>query len=172
MAAPRFLALIAGGYRQVVAAQVGGSGSPEMIVATNASGVIDPSFFGANVGPDIVVVPASEALSAGASVNLWVNSGATNARNSDASQPDGGKPCDGFVLAAVASGGMASVYRNGLNTSKTGLSPGLDYYLDPATPGGVTSTPPSTAGQTLQKVGKAITATSLDFQPQPFIGLH
>ena len=172
MAAPRFLALVAGGLRQVVAAAVGGAGSAEMVVSTNTSGVIDPSFFGPGIGPNIITVPASEALSAGAAVNLWVNGGATNARNSDASQADGGKPCDGFVLAAVSSGSTASVYRNGLNTSKTGLSPGLDYYLDPATPGGVTSTPPTTAGQTLQKVGKAITATSLDFQPQPFIGLH
>lgn len=172
MAAPRFLALFSGGFRQVVAAAVGGAGSSEMIVSTNASGVIDPSFFGANVGPDIVVVPASEALSAGDMVNIWVNGSAANARKADASQADGGKPCDGFVLAAVASGASATVYRNGLNTSKTGLSPGLDYYLDPATPGGITATPPTTANQTLQKVGKAITATSIDIQPQPFVGLH
>ena len=172
MAAPRFLALVAGGFRQVVAAALGGAGSAEMIVSTNTSGVIDPSFLPAGIGSDIVTIPASEALSAGSLVNIWTNSGVANARNADASQADGGKPCDGFVLVAVASGATANVYRNGLNTAKTGLSPGLDYYLDPATPGGITTTAPTAANQTLQKVGKAISATSIDIQPQPFVGLH
>lgn len=170
MAAPRFLQKLGSGFQEVVATVLGGAGNGEKIVSTNTSGVLDPSLFPAGIGADIVTVPASEALAAGAAVNLWANSGATNARNADGSVANGGKKIDGFVVAAVASGATAIVYRNGLNTGLTGLSPGLDYYLG-TTAGTFTTTAPSAAGQTLQYAGKAITATSLDVQPGPFVGL-
>lgn len=170
MAAPRFLQKLAGGFQEVVATVLGGAGNGEKIVSTNVSGLLDISLFPAGIGADVVTVPASEALAAGAAVNLWTNAGATNARNADASTATGGKKLDGFVIAAVASGASATVYRNGLNTGLSGLTPGADYYLG-TTAGTFTATPPSAAGQTLQYAGKAITATSLDVQPGPFVGL-
>ena len=95
---------------------------------------------------------------------------ASPSSGSEASTATGGKKLDGFVIAAVASGASATVYRNGLNTGLSGLTPGADYYLG-TTAGTFTATPPSAAGQTLQYAGKAITATSLDVQPGPFVGL-
>ncbi len=170
MAAPRYVTTVPGGFQQVATNPLGGAGSAETVVSRNASGVIDISNFPAGLGADIVSVPASEALSAGAMVNLYSNAGATNARNADASVASGGKKVSGFVLAAVSASATAAVYRNGLNTSQTGLTPGADYYLA-ATPGGITATAPTTAGQTQQYVGTAITATSIDIQPAPFVGI-
>jgi hypothetical protein len=154
----------------VAATPLGGAGNAEKVISTNAAGVLDITLFPAGIGADIVSVPASESLAAGAVVNLFTNAGATNARNADGSVASGGKKVSGFVLSAVASGATAAVYRNGLNTSQTGLTPGADYYLA-TTPGGITLTPPTTAGQTQQYVGTAISATSIDIQPAPFVGI-
>ncbi|MGX5777505.1 hypothetical protein [Methylorubrum zatmanii] len=85
------------------------------------------------------MVPASEALAAGAQVNLWSNGGVLSARNADASAANGGKRSDGFVIGAVSSGASATVYRSGgPNTGLSGLTVSADYYL--GTGGQVTAT--------------------------------
>ena len=117
-----------------------------------------------------IPVPASENLAAGALVNLYTASGVVTARNADASVSSGGKKVSGFVISAVASGGTAAVYRTGLNTSVSNLSPGADYYLG-TSPGTLTTTPPSASGQTQQYVGVAISATSIDIEPASFVGI-
>ncbi len=43
-----------------------------------------------------------------------------------------------------------------------GLSPGTVYYLDPATPGKITATPPSSVGQYVVRIGLALSTTELD----------
>lgn len=43
----------------------------------------------------------------------------------------------------------------------TGLSPGDVYYLDPTTPGNITPTQPSTAGQFVVVLGRALSPTEL-----------
>ncbi|MCJ2072413.1 hypothetical protein MKK75_27085 [Methylobacterium sp. J-030] len=168
MAAPKFLQAIAGVVTSVTAAVLGGAGSANQLVATNASGLIDPSFLPAGQGADIVTAPASEALSAGALVNLWSNAGALAARNADSSSASGGKKISGFVLAAVAQGGTASVYRSGPNTAVTGLTPGSDYWLGAA--GAAASSPDTASGHTTQYAGTATAAGVLDVQPGAPIG--
>lgn len=173
MAAPKYLARVNGVATSRSAAAVGGASSIETVVSTNTSGVIDASFLPAGIGMDIVVVPASEALSAGAQVNLYQSNGTgnpTNARNADSATGAAGKRTDGFVLTAVASGNNASVYRSGMNTALTGLTPGLDYWMGAS--GAVTSTiPPETAGTTAQRLGKAVNATTLDEQIEPPVAI-
>lgn len=169
MPAPRFLINVPGGLQQVAASATGGVGNEEKVVSTNNAGVLDPSLFPAGIGKDIVTIPASEALAAGDSVNIHVVSGAARVRKSDSATANGGKKADGFVLSVYASGGLAQVYRSGLNSSLTGLSPGLDYYMGPS--GTVTTVAPTAAGQTQQFLGKAISATTLDVQIAPFVGL-
>lgn len=167
MAAPRYNTLTNGVTQNVAAATVA---TPNAVLATGSGGTIDPSFLPAGVGQDIVIVPASEAISAGAIVNLYTNSGATNARNADSGTANGGKKAAGFALAGAASGASVSVYRSGMNTALTGLSPGADYYL--STAGGVTTTPTTTSGTTSQYIGTAISATVLDVQVQQPIGIN
>lgn len=166
MAAPKYLARVNGVSTSMSAVEVGGAGAPEKIVATGPSGTIDASFLPAGIGMDIVVVPASEALSAGAQVNLYQSTGTgnpTNARNADSATGAAGKRVDGFVLTSVASGNNASVYRSGMNTALTGLTPGLPYWLGAS--GAATATiPPETSGTTAQRLGVAINATTLDEQ--------
>lgn len=162
MAAPKYLALSNGRPTENYAVETGGVGNAERVVALTAAGTLDPSVFPAGVGTDMLVVPASEALAAGNLVNLWVNAGVESARKADGSTT--GKAADGFVLSAFASGASATIYRSGQNTAVTGLTIG-DAWLSATTPGGVQAAPPTGSGQTVQKVGKAITATLADIQP-------
>lgn len=48
-----------------------------------------------------------------------------------------------------------------------GLTPGSQYYLDPATAGKLTLAATSTTGQYLARIGQAISATELDIRIDP-----
>jgi hypothetical protein len=67
----------------------------------------------------------------------------------------------GFVIETVLSGSTARVRTAGKITT-SGLTPGATYYVDPATPGGITSTRPVTANQFMVPVGVAASATELE----------
>jgi hypothetical protein len=112
-------------------------------------------------------ITASEALSAGNLCNIYTNSGAANVRKANAT--DATKPANCFVLASVASSAGATVYFAGqIITGLSSLTPGTTYYLD-ITGGAITATPPSTAGNVVQEVGVALSATSLMFNPRAMI---
>lgn len=187
MAAPRYLALVSGVKRLIAAiTSSAGAADAEKIVATNTSGVLDDSIInaattGANKtakfradgtldpsvlptgsGTDSATLPASEALSAGDFVNLWDNAGTTNVRKADAAAE--GKRADGFVLEAVTSGANALVYFEGRNTQLSGLTGGTTLYLSASAPGTATSTAPSTAGNVVQELGRAYSATAANVE--------
>ena len=65
------------------------------------------------------------------------------------------------VLAAVASGASATVYFNGTNTAVTGATPGNVFLA--TTAGSFTSTAPSGAGNVVQYIGCAVSATAINF---------
>ncbi len=136
----------------------GGANANE-VVALSSTGYLDNSVMPPGIGADTLSVIASESLSAGAFVALWNNAGALNVRNADCTAT--GKEARGFVLAAVTSGQSATVYREGHNTSLSGLTVGSDYWL--STVGGTTTTPPSASGNVTQYLGIADSATSIDF---------
>ena len=114
------------------------------------------------IGADSKILPASENLAAGDLVNVWTDTGTAKARKADATVA--GKEANGFVLAAVTLGQNATVYFDGTNTQLSGLTPGAVYYLS-TTAGGVTTTPPSGSGNVVQRVGRAVSATELTFEP-------
>ena len=143
MSAPKYLKNVSGVITEQAASE---SSASEVIVATNSSGQIDISF-----------MPSGINL-----VNIYNNAGTANCRKADGSTT--GKIAHGFVLASVSSGGTATVYLSGLNTSVTGLTPGQAFLSD-STPGASTATAPTTAGHTVQKVGIAVSATALQFDP-------
>jgi hypothetical protein len=165
MAAPKYLKNVNGVLTEQAASESSGS---EVIVATNSSGQIDISFMPTGIGPDTVSILASEALSAGDFVNIYDNSGTPNCRKADASTT--GKEAHGFVLASVSSGGTATVYLAGLNTQVTGATAG-NVFLSDSTPGGFTSTAPSTSGHIVQNIGNAVAATKIQFDPDLVIVL-
>lgn len=193
MAAPRFLANIAGRIKMIAAiASSAGAGDADKIPATNASGVLDPtivnavntsagagdggklpqldstgrlddSFMPVGIGADVKVLPTSENLAAGDLVNVYDSAGTATARKADATSE--GKEAHGFVLAGSTSPANATVYMEGTLTGLTSLTPGARQYLDTATAGGRTETAPTSAGNVSQYVGVAISATEISFEP-------
>lgn len=137
-----------------------GAGDAGKIVALSGDGRLDPSVMPAGIGADVATVVASENLSAGDFVNIWDDAGSVKVRKADSSSA--GYEADGFVLDAVTSGQNASVYFEGRNTGKSGLTIGARYYLGAT--GGVTTTPPSAGGNVVQFLGRAISATAITFE--------
>src|SRR3990172_570831 len=125
MAAKRYLALLSGRIKQVVAT----------IVSTGAP----------NDG-DILALDATGKV-----------------RKADATAE--GKEAHGFVLAAYLAAVSATVYLENTNTSIAGATGGTRYYLS-TTPGSFTATPPAAAGNVVQPIGQALSATEIEFEPQ------
>jgi hypothetical protein len=148
---------------KIVSAGAGDSGK---VVQLDAAGRIDTTVLPVGIGADTAVVTTSEALAAGDYVNIWNSSGA-KARKADATVA--GKEAHGFILAAVGSGGSATVYFEGTNTGVTGQTPGVVFLSTTAGLG--TPTAPSGSGNVAQRVGFATSATAVNFHSAPPIVL-
>ena len=171
MAAKKFLRIVSGIFTEIAGVVTSaGAGNAGDIVALDDTGRIDLSVLPTGVGAEVVVVPASEAISDGDLVNIWSDGGTAKARRADASTT--GKEANGFVLSGFAGGASATVYLSSqVNTHRSGLTAGSRYWLSDSTPGGITDTPPTGAGKTSQIVGKASAAGTLIFNPEPAIAL-
>lgn len=146
-----------------------GAGDAGKITKLDSAGKLDMSMMPVGLGAETDQITASEALAAGDFVNIWANSG-VKCRKADASTA--GKKADGFVLSAVSSAATATVYRiSQSNTQLTGMTPGAVQYLSQSTAGGHVEVCPSTAGQVVQILGIARSATELIFAPGPAITL-
>lgn len=142
-----------------------GAGDAGKVVQLDAAGRIDSTMMPVGIGADTAAITTSEALAAGDLVNIHNSSGA-KARKADATTS--GKEAHGFVLSAFGSGVSATVYFEGTNTAVTGLTPGPQFLA--ITAGGATATAPSAAGNVVQRVGIAISATALNFEAgQPIV---
>lgn len=71
----------------------------------------------------------------------------------------------GFCQAAALSGADVKVSTGGLRKNFSGLTPGVQYYADPSTPGAITATKPTTVGQWAVPIGVPRSATQLDINP-------
>lgn len=143
-----------------------GAGDSGKVVALDGAGRIDSTMMPVGVGADTQVVIASEALAAGDFVNIWNSTGA-KVRKADAAVA--GKEAHGFVLAGVASAGNATVYFEGTNTAVTTQTPGTVFLS--ITAGIATTTAPTAAGNVVQRIGFATSATTINFHSQPPITL-
>jgi len=112
-------------------------------------------------------VTASETLAAGDMVNLHTVTGALRVQKADGSGTT--KPINGYVRSAITSGATGTVYSLGIVSGLTGLTPGGDCWLSQTTAGAVTQTAPNeaTTGKTIQMAGKAVSASTMLFQPGP-----
>lgn len=146
-----------------------GAGDASKVAQTDGTGRFAESLMPLGFGADVVELEASENLSAGDLINIFDDTGTAKARKADASAI--GTKAVGFLLATVTSGQTATVYFSRLNDQLTGLSIGATYWLS-ETAGAITTTPPTGAGVISQKVGTAVNATTLAFEPaQPVIQL-
>jgi hypothetical protein len=78
----------------------------------------------------------------------------------------------GLVYAAsIATTASGNIYvDSGTRVSGfSGLTPGAPVYLSAATAGALTQTAPSTAGQVMAQVGLALSASVIEFDPEPAI---
>lgn len=162
MPASKFLALVGGRIREVIATVTsGGVVDDGKIVALGSDGRLDSSVLPVGVGIETKSIQASENLGAGNLVNIW-NSGGGEFRVRKADATAAGKEAQGFVLSSVTSGQTAQVYLEGTVTGLSGLTPGR-YYLS-TTPGEITQTPPSNSNNVVQYVGNAVSSSELTFE--------
>lgn len=148
-----------------------GAGNAGDIPALDAAGKLDLSLMPTGVGPDVQVIEAGEALDAGDFVNIYDDTGPT-VRKADASAANAGEIAHGFVLDNYALGAPATVYFEGSNDQLSGLVPGTTYALSATTPGEAVTlaAAPTTAGHSLQVLGVATGASTLNVEIQkPFI---
>ncbi len=138
-----------------------GAGDTGKLVVLDSTGRVDTSMMPVGIGADTASLTASEALAAGDLVNVWNDAGTAKIRKADGSTS--GKEAHGFVLAAVSSAALGTVYFEGTNTQVTGLTAGAQF-LSGTTAGAATVTAPTGTGKVVQRVGFATSATALNFQ--------
>lgn len=132
-----------------------GAGDAGEFGVLDGSGKWDISMMPNGVGADAITATAGEALVAGDFV--YITAGGT-AMKADATTF--AKRAMGYVLSAVSNAGTATVFFDESNSALSGLTPGTKYFLS-ATAGLTTATAPTTAGQFVQVLGTATSATSL-----------
>jgi hypothetical protein len=145
-----------------------GAGDAGKLVSTDTNGRFDLSLMPSGFGAETQSIICSEALAAGDYVNIYNNTGTPNCRKADATAS--AKRCHGYVLTGYTSGQSALVYTDGKNNQNTALTAG-DVYLSASTPGKATNTAPSAATQIVQKLGVAVSATEVNFDPLAVIVL-
>lgn len=67
---------------------------------------------------------------------------------------------------ANTAAGLIYVRRGAVISGFSGLTPGKAQYVDATTAGSLTEIAPSTTGQAIVKIGRAISATEIEFDPQ------
>ena len=166
-------------YLVTVAGKIGGSNGIDVTVGNLLfSNALNPSGDQATVGGHWIIygelsgemnttttasIQASEVLVSGDLVNIWNSTGAKVRR---ATAANSGKEAHGFIISNYNPGDMATVYLEGTNTYVTGLTPGIQFLSESLGLCSVTAP----ASKIIQRVGLAIDATTLFFQPEvPFI---
>lgn len=168
MAAKKFLRNIGGVITEVLGVQTSaGAGNAGDIPSLDDTGRIDATMMPVGIGADTAIIPASEALAAGDFVNVHTDGGVAKVRKADGSVA--GKEATGFVLATVSSGNNATVYFEGTNTQVTGQTAGSVVFLQ-TTAGKSGTIVPSASGNVVQRLGVALSTTSVNFEPaQPIV---
>lgn len=159
----KYIALTAGVLTEETAINTtAGAADAGKVIRTDASGLLPVTMLPTGVGVEAITVTASEAISAGAFVNLW-NSTGLKARNADATVV--GKEAIGFALTSIASAGSGLIYLLATqNSAVTGKTVGARQWLS-TTPGSSTETAPTATGNIVQQLGFATSATNIVFNP-------
>lgn len=117
------------------------------------------------------VIEAGEDLTAWGLINIYDDSGTPKARHADAT--DDTKPAHAFVREAATISGLAPgsdvrLFYVGNIIEVSGRTPGFIQYLRAGGGDGeMVEVAPSTSGNIVQRVGIAISATEVIFNPEP-----
>lgn len=172
MAAEKFLKIntTTGNIEESISTQSGGAGNEDAIPSLDASGKLDASMLPTGFGDDINSLIAFENLDAGDFVNVYYDGVALDPRVRKADATTEGKEANGFILSTVTSGNAVNVYFEGTNNALTALDKGNVHFLA-TTAGQSTSTIPTGSGNMVQRLGRAVSTTSLAFEPAQAIKL-
>lgn len=157
--AQTFMGRVAGVIKNLPFLQVSaGASSAGQPVALNSSGLIDttmlpPSSSGQVQRSDT----AAQAISAGQLINF----GPSGVRPADSTS---GYPADGYSPNAVASGGTGTFNLIGVISGLSGLTKGTDYFLGANGAPILAASLPTAAGTIVQRIGKALSATEINFE--------
>lgn len=147
---------------RVTADASAGAADAGRVVSLNASGEIDGSMLPPGIGANSISVPAFEDIDADELVEIFDNGGTPSARLADATAANK-RTAMGYAFNSVLAGSNVTVYFDGRIGGQTGLIPGQRTYLS-LTPGAITTTPLSGAGELHQFIGKAVSATEVHFE--------
>jgi hypothetical protein len=162
MAGNKYLVNNGGRFDEARANQTSaGAGDAGKLVGLNSAGLIDATMLAGISGLITITVLASAAIAAGQLVRVYNNAGTANVKPAD--NTTAGNEANGFAPGAIGSGASGTVQiGEGLITGLTGLTVGPAFL---GASGAVAAAAPSSAGNSVQRVGDAISATSLYFQP-------
>jgi hypothetical protein len=150
--------------RKVPNSTSAGAADAAKMIQLNSAGKLDVTLMpsAALNGSEDYVIIAFETLAAGDLVNVFNNAGTASLRKADAT--DATKPPMGYVQAGVTAGATGTArLGNGVITGLAGLTIGARYYASAATPGGLTLTPPTVAGNVVYPVGRAKAVTEFAY---------
>jgi hypothetical protein len=120
-----------------------------------------------STGVYITGLTATEAIAAQAPINIYYSGGQACMRNANAAAASQ-FPCHGFANAAVATGSSVPVYTDGYVAGLSGLTPGQDYYLGTGA-GEISTVGATAAGCLYQRLGVALTTTTLEIDLMPAV---
>lgn len=141
-----------------------GVGDAGKVPNLNAAGVLDPSLLPPGVGANSAEVEASETIAIGQLVEIFDDAGTPKARLADATAGNNFTAVAWAATAGNATDTITVYFEGRVTPAGGGLTPGQRLYLS-ETPGSVTSTPVTTAGAFHQFIGKAVSATQYNFEP-------
>lgn len=135
--------------------------TPGPTVPPTESGDTVTSYSAENKGSATFAIGAALAVHSSGSGVLLAHAGSSPPRR-----------CVGLASVGVAVGVAETVVTEGVFsladwsavTGSAALASGSSYYLDPATVGRLTATAPSSVGQIVQQVGRAVSTTQLDLE--------
>lgn len=123
------------------------------------------------VGGDTIVNATNStggALAAGTWVQLYNVSGVFTMRKADWSNTNDYMAWGVIIDTSVANTTVGRVQLSGLCSVFTSLTPGTDYFGDPATPGAHVTYGTYTTGQKIQKLMRSISTTQAYIMPWPY----
>lgn len=164
MAAHKFLTVGSDGnaIEEAGAISSAGAGDEGKLVALDAGGKIDSTMMPAGLGADSKTMTAGEAISA---KDLVYINGSGAAMKADANAV--AKRAIGFAQSAISNAATGTITFEGTITGLSGLTPGADYFLSNTTTGAIALYSSLTygSGDIIQRVGFALSATELSFEP-------
>jgi len=163
MADGKYLAEDTGEIKEEQAPNVSaGAGDSGKLARLDAAGKFDVTFMPAGFGDDSISLATFENLNAGDWCNVFDDSGTVKIRKADATTT--GKDAVGFVKTGSTAPTANTIFFEGVNAGNAALTEGVTYWLS-TTAGSETTTAPSASGNIVQKVGRSLSDTEINFEP-------